>query len=247
MFIKLKNHAGKMRDFIINTILPIECINCGLDGAWLCDKCLKKIKINDHFTCPICKTENELGQYCCEKHYLNGLWVMGDYKDPLLAKVIKNYKYHFIKDFDGTLSNLLFIYYINIANKIKINSGNHDFYKNFFKDTVVMPVPLHKKRLAWRGFHQTKNLSLKFAKKTNFQHSADLIRVRHTKPQAKLNERKRKLNIKDCFQYVGKSLNHQKIILIDDVATTGYTLNECAKELKLAGANEIWGLVLARG
>ena len=74
-----------------------------------------------------------------------------------------------------------------------------------------------------------------------------LIRIKHKKPQAKLDEAQRQENIKNCFAWVGKKLTGQPIILIDDVTTTGSTLNECAKILKQNGAGEVWGLVVAKG
>jgi predicted amidophosphoribosyltransferase len=71
--------------------------------------------------------------------------------------------------------------------------------------------------------------------------------VKHRPPQAKLGAENRKKNIQGCFAWRGKNLKNTKIILLDDVATTCSTLEECAKILKQADAQEIWGLVIARG
>ena len=66
-------------------------------------------------------------------------------------------------------------------------------------------------------------------------------------PQATLNESERQKNIKSAFTWTGKSLNGRTIILIDDVITTGATLNEAALVLKMAGAHKVYALVLAKG
>jgi len=111
-----------------------------------------------------------------------------------------------------------------------------------------MPVPLSKKRLKWRGFNQAEIIANILA--DNFKLEIDaknLKRIKNTKPQAKLNERERRNNLADCFSWLGDKLNGRNIILVDDVATTGSTLNECAKVLKQAGASEVWGLVVANG
>jgi predicted amidophosphoribosyltransferase len=77
--------------------------------------------------------------------------------------------------------------------------------------------------------------------------TSQLVRIKNTKPQVKLTAAERKTNVKDCFEWLGGNLNNKNIILIDDVTTTGSTLNECAKALKNAGAGEVWGLAVANG
>jgi len=119
---------------------------------------------------------------------------------------------------------------------------------NNFSQSLIMPVPLHKKRLRWRGFNQSELLAKGIKKYFNLDLRLDeLIRTKHKKPQTKLSGRKRKENVKGCFFWKGDWLDGKNIILVDDVITTGSTLNECAKVLKENGAGEVWGLVVARG
>lgn len=116
-------------------------------------------------------------------------------------------------------------------------------------------MPLHEKRYAWRSFNQAELLANKL-KKVLSQNGLDitflpglLFRPKYTKPQMKIHSTEdRKKNIIGNF-----SLNEdfrkkvpRKIIIVDDVTTTGATLNECAKVLKRHGAEKVWGLVLAR-
>jgi len=111
-----------------------------------------------------------------------------------------------------------------------------------------MPIPLHKRRLRWRGFNQAEKIAKILSDKLNIPLvNNKLIRIKYNQPQAKINSQKRKNNIIGCFQYNGESLEEKNIILVDDVVTSGSTLNECAKVLKEKGAQEVWGICVARG
>ena len=114
--------------------------------------------------------------------------------------------------------------------------------------TCALPISLHKKRKRWRGFNQAEIIARELKNYFDIDMSTEkLIRIKHKKAQAKLGEEERKNNIKNCFGWQGDRLNKRNIILVDDVVTTGSTLNECAKVLKENGAGEVWGLVVAKG
>jgi len=113
---------------------------------------------------------------------------------------------------------------------------------------VVMPVPLHPRRLRERGFNQ----SLLLARYVSRALSADmdflsLRRVRYTRPQTKLAKVERRQNVRGAFQLNDNAtIRGRPILLVDDVVTTGNTLNECARILRKGGAQKIYGLSLAR-
>ena len=116
------------------------------------------------------------------------------------------------------------------------------------KDMIMMPVPLHKKKLRQRGFNQSvllvKAISPMLEAETDL---FTLIRTRYTESQAGLNLEQRRKNVKGAFEVrENKDLGGKGVILVDDVATTGNTMNECARVLKKAGCRIILGLVLAR-
>ena len=111
---------------------------------------------------------------------------------------------------------------------------------------LLTPMPLSKKRKRWRGFNQADNLTKKLAKKFNYELALGLER-RHCRPQAELNEQDRLKNLKGAFYWRGESLAGKIIIIIDDVITTGATINEAAKVLKEAGASQVWAIALAKG
>jgi ComF family protein len=113
---------------------------------------------------------------------------------------------------------------------------------------VIMPVPLHPRRLRSRGFNQSLLLARCVALKTGAELDfLSLRRTKFTKPQTELSSEERKKNVRKAFEVLKPGLVKKRtILLVDDVATTGSTLNECAKALKRAGADSVLCLVLAR-
>jgi ComF family protein len=116
------------------------------------------------------------------------------------------------------------------------------------KGSLIMPVPLHPRRLRSRGFNQSLLLARCVASETGSDLDfLSLRRRRFTKPQTELSSEERKKNVRRAFEVVKpEAVKKRTIVLVDDVATTGSTLNECAKALKRAGADSVLCLVLAR-
>lgn len=117
------------------------------------------------------------------------------------------------------------------------------------ENTVLIPVPLHKKRYLWRGFNQAELLAKEIGKRFNLPVLANVLsRTKNTTPQTQLNILERKENIQSAFSCLRPELIFRKnILLIDDVCTSGATLEECAKALSCGQPGKIWGLVLAKG
>jgi ComF family protein len=117
------------------------------------------------------------------------------------------------------------------------NSGN----------ILLIPIPLSKKRENRRGFNQAELIAKSFNINHGYKISLALKKVKDTKAQSSQSAPARAKNIKNCFVWAGDNLKGKTIILIDDVVTTGATLNEAAAILKIAGAEKIYGLVIAKG
>lgn len=118
--------------------------------------------------------------------------------------------------------------------------------KNFrhkFSFDYLVPVPLAEKRLAERGFNQAEKLAknLKLAPVLNC-----LKRTRETRPQFDLKFKERKINVRNAF-VANRNCRDVSLCLIDDVATTGATLSECARALKKSGASKVYAICVARG
>ncbi len=115
------------------------------------------------------------------------------------------------------------------------------------KYDIIIPVPMYKKRKQSRGYNQTELISKKLAKDLKIESSNKVLRkVIDTKKQSTLTKKERIKNVENAFNVVNsKSIENKNVILLDDIFTTGSTLNECSRMLKLAGTKEIAILTIA--
>lgn len=113
---------------------------------------------------------------------------------------------------------------------------------------VLVPVPLHSRRLRSRGYNQSALLATEVGKLDGLLVlEGSLVRVRHTKAQVKTADaEERQRNLADAFECRDKGLAGKRVVVVDDVCTTGATMNSCAIALRRAGASLVWGLALAR-
>lgn len=262
----------EVKNFIADILFPIECFGCGGEfedlepkRRWICEDCIKKITIRRLQTCPACEEFSEGGKIhhrCRAGIAIDGLWVSAEYGSKVISEAIKKMKFNFIKDISYPLSEIV----ARSVLEVEEFSDFHDILMvNFSKEneediyleedrnksfgTLVVPVPLHKKRYKWRGFNQAFLLSEYISLKFNLNLDDKLLeRRKNTKPQSNIGSmEERKANMKDAFFCPDRSkIGRKNIILVDDVCTTLTTLDECAKVLKEAGAKNVWGLVVAR-
>jgi len=112
---------------------------------------------------------------------------------------------------------------------------------------IIIPVPLHTRRLLWRGFNQSLEIAKALGKELERPVLKDgLTRIRNTPPQTQFGHKERQENIKNAFATKKQCIAEQTVLLVDDVYTTGATLRECARTVKRAGALGVDVLVLAR-
>lgn len=252
----------------MDLIFPIECLRCGKDGVWLCAGCFSRLEFRDSQRCLSCKQETAFGRFCraCRPGYsLRGVLIAGNYEDELLSKLVKSLKYKFARKLSKDLGKFLILFLggifriplnspASLLSPILLNGGRFrparaaGFSDFNFKTALIIPVPLPPRRERWRGFNQAELIARELADYFNLEMNVGgMDRVKHRRPQTKLSKKDRKNNIKNCFTWRSGSLSGRNIILVDDVATTGATLNECARVLKENGAGKIWGLVAANG
>jgi len=205
---------------LLNLLFPLECLGCGKNDILLCPNCFNSIKTNppEFFS----------------SEFIQQVHVTASFHQPLLQKIIHLYKYSYMESLSKSLSSLVINYYTRVQNKI-INP-------------VVIPVPLHSKRLLVRCFNQSELIAQNFCQNFNYQLKNDLVvRVKHTKQQAKLNKEGRIKNMEGAFKILESSfVANKNFIIIDDLYTTGSTVSEIAKLLKNSGAQQIWCLVVAK-
>jgi ComF family protein len=227
--------------FFLDLCFPKICIGCKEEGAFICDICKKEIKLKDFQVCFECKKNKTDASLCkkCETNkniYFDKLLIATNYeKGALIQKIIKTFKYRFIRELNLYLGELLFT-------TIKNNFLN-------FQDYILIPIPLNKKREKWRGFNQAKLLCEVISKKLELPLNSQIIkRSKYTHPQAEMNKEQRLENLKGAFEIIDKEkIINKKVILIDDIATTCSTLNEAAKVLKENGVLEVISVVVGRG
>jgi len=236
---------NKIFNFLLDLIFPKICLSCSQEGDFLCQNCLESIPLVEKFTCPVCGRLSLYGKTCenCRrKTALAGLINATSYKNPVVERAIKLLKYEYIKSLSQNLSVLL----------IKVIKNSYFLTNNFsepLSSFLIIPVPLHRQKFLDRGFNQAELIAQKIAEEFDLKLRNDLlIKIKNTRSQTDLKETERKINIQGAFAVKNKKEIKGKIIfLVDDVFTTGSTLNEAARVLKVAGAKEIWGIALARG
>jgi ComF family protein len=232
----------------LDIIYPPRCPVCGVflgsspgpGSMAFCDTCLAGLTEIISPLCSLCGRPLSSGEAdrvcetCLRKRpFYDRARAPFLYEGPLM-EAIHQFKYSGKTSLAGTLGPLL----ASFAKK----------WLHSLENPLVMPVPLHPRRLRERGFNQGLLLARPVAAAMGAE--LDYLSLRRTKdtlPQTGLKSDERRRNVRKAFEITDKgAAKSRTVILVDDVATTGNTLNECARALKRAGAKEVYGLVLAR-
>jgi competence protein ComFC len=227
---------------------PKHCLNCGKNGRYICKRCLNtRLQIRYIHKCHVCGGETRLGlvhSECKANTYLDGVVYVTLY-NSFAKQLIHEAKYNLYFDILNDIGSIMFEY--------------SKQYK-FFKDGIFVPIPLHRHKKNWRGFNQSGILSKVIALKYKSKSMGLITRVAKTKTQVGMTQVQRESNVKNKFsmdmaklaKYASENkdsnveLDLKGIILIDDVFTTGTTLNECAKVLKEYGFKRVYGFTFAK-
>jgi len=217
----IKDLVLNIKNLFLDIIFPIECLGCGKEGEWLCGECQNKIRPDSH---------------SLRGEFLDRIFTFYSYDNELLKKLIHGLKYKFVEELVLPLGEIL----VRELKKVEGQIGRPDF---------IVPVPLHRKRLLERGYNQSELLSLKISEHFGWpMENKVLARSRRTASQVSLSGGARKENVCGAFVVINSSkVLNKKIVLVDDVTTTGATMEECVKALKQAGAREVLGVALTKG
>lgn len=212
-----------MLEFVLDFLFPPACVVCGkIDKNWLCSKCQARVERLEK-SCEV-QIEN--------KKYEKLLYIFK--YESLIRKLVLGYKF----------SNKA---YINnfFANMIVKNEKNCKLLKQY---DMIIPVPMHKKKMQKRGYNQTELISEKVAIQLGIENKPNILeKVVNTTTQSKLGGKARQTNIQHAFFIKNDvEVEDKKIILLDDIYTTGATSEECSRILKDAGAKDVLVLVLAK-
>ena len=226
---------GRLTGLVIDSFFPQQCVGCGKVGLFVCHACFRRLSRVLPPFCPKCGYPQISGIVCptCRKEQseIDGIrsafWL-----DDIMRRAIHQLKYRNLRGIAPYLAGLL-------ADYLRANP---------LPGEVLIPVPLHPRRLRERGYNQSSLLAGELSKQIGLPvNESCLVRVKQAQPQTKaVNVEERRQNVADAFSCRNNSVNGKQVILIDDVCTSGATLKACAVTLKNGGATSVWGLTLAR-
>ncbi len=222
-----------------------RCAICGTvieesgPGTIVCQDCSTQLTSRKGGYCGICARiyalENSSTHLCFDCRNRSFSWHEMSFfsvYQGLLKDIILRYKFSNDLGLGKVLGGLLIEAARNNANK------DLDF---------IIPVPLHPKRLRQRGFNQSLELSRILGRDFGLEVLGDvLVKTKHTPPQSKLERRQRLRSLKNVFAVKGDQLKDKKVMLVDDIMTTGSTLDGCSRALLRAGVSEVTVVFLAR-
>ncbi len=225
----------KLKGVALDFLLPQWCIGCGREGNLLCPSCRRKLPRIMPPLCPRCGQMQPSGILCpgCVSWRAHVDGIRSPFRfEGIVRQAIHQLKYRNIRALALPLAGLLEGYLT--ANPVP--------------GEVLVPVPLHRKRLRERGYNQSRLLARELGKLTNLPVVDDcLTRQREAPPQARTSRAEERWgNVAHAFTCRHHGLQDRAVLLIDDVATSGATVDTCAAALKAAGATSVWALVVAR-
>lgn len=209
---------GGKKEWVKDLFFPKFCISCKQEGFWVCRICKPcEIVVRDIIG--------------IESSYLDRVVALCEYADNALSELVKLLKYNCIEEVIIEMREIL------VSAQIDCD----------WRGAVLVPVPLHPRRERERGFNQARVIARIFADIYHVPLVDIVRRVVYTAQQARLSAVRRRENMSDVFSFIFGSVVPQKVILVDDIYTTGSTMRECARVLRDAGVERISGLVIATG
>lgn len=215
--------TARVSDFVLDLLFPRRCIGCGVEGDFLCSRC-----------CELLPRPESVGVVSSQDRdlldSLDGLQCVFLYQG-LARDAVHYLKYRNMKSLARPLAGLM-------ADHLESNPISAD---------VLTVVPMHSKRLRKRGYNQAELLARELSRFVQLPLvKGALIRLRNTPSQVSMIASDRRSNVEGAFRCRGRVFQGKAVLLIDDVCTTGATLNACAAALKEAGARSVQGLTLSR-
>ena len=205
--------------FILDAFFPVRCVGCKQYDSWFCPRCLSQ-----------CKKSHPVSSL--NGTWLDGWYAAGSHHNEKLTAAIHALKYAAVIELAEPLAGLLVEVY----------------RQSNWKINVIVPSPMTRLRQRFRGYNQAALRARLLADQIGLPVQEALERRYHTISQTELTARGRQKNVAACFGVKkGVTFNQKNVLLIDDVGTTGATLQECAKVCKSAGAAEVYALTVAHG
>ena len=228
-----------MFKFLKDLIAPKKCYSCNNQWHFLCDHCLSKMS-NFESICYICKrkTDNfQIHDSCKKDVYYNKIIILSHYKNKIISKLIKDFKFYSKKDIWEDLWNYLSELFLN-----------NELYKNTNNYIIIFPPMWFFKKLK-KWYNHSEILSKYISKKTNIKLENNLIKkINTTRQQSKLSRLERIVNLSNAFKIRKNNIDNidkKVFIIVDDVISTWSTINEISKILKDSWAKKVIWLIVA--
>ncbi len=219
---------------MVDLLYPPRCAGCGRAGNLYCTDCRSQVPLLPQPVCSLCGqslTQPGLCARCQESPLLiDGIRSAVVFQGTL-RQAIHQLKYRYTRDMAESLGEMLLAFW----------------QQNPLPADVLVPVPLHPRRIKERGYNQAALLAHCLGRAIHLPVLDDILyRQRYTASQTHLNAQQRRDNVKEAFRCVGSLVRGKRVVLIDDVCTTGATIEASSVALRQGGAVSVWGLTLAR-
>lgn len=254
---------------LLELLFPLSCLSCSREGAWLCAPCERDIPTILANHCPFCEAKTRFGNVCpdCKPgHALDGTISCIPYAHPVVQSLIHAWKYNGASQVTAYLGRFV-ERSLSVAHQSGLLQGKRVLAGGISGielraiasapailsgiDVLLEPIPLHPKRERERGFNQAELLACSLgAASPNRRLTRLLVRAKKTQAQAQLAGIDRSTNMADAFVLPDERherVRGQHVVVVDDVITTGSTMEAGARLLKSAGAASVWGLTIAYG
>jgi ComF family protein len=214
-------------DIFLSVVFPLRCTACGASDTPLCGKCLTKVPGAPD-------TNNPL------------ITALYTYKHTIIKKALWSLKYRNNIALAEVFGNALYEYLLEHVYEFSVfSSASRD------DKPIIVPIPLYKRRMRLRGFNQSEKIVAalnRVDKNKSFVYENNILsKIKETTPQTSIkNKLERSRNIRGCFAVQNpEKIKNKVVIVIDDITTTGATLNEAIKILENDGAAKVVGIAIA--
>jgi ComF family protein len=232
----MNTRLSALNRLLLDLLFPPRCVGCQEEGPFLCSTCLSQATPLTPPFCVLCGEPTSALSVLCRNCRETPLCIDGIrsafYYQGVIREAIHKLKYQYLKAVAPPLARLLADY----------------LSRTPLPADVLVPVPLHPRRLRERGYNQAALLAKELGRLTGLPVAEGALRrARSTQAQARAPGREqRRSNVAGAFICRPEAVEEKRVLLVDDVCTTGFTLEACAVALKDAGAATVWGLTVAR-
>lgn len=219
---------------LLDLLYPLRCAGCGQPGTSYCSDCRDAAPRVLLPICPLCGQTQERMELCArcagEPLRIDGIRSVALFEGTL-RQAIHRFKYRSARDLAAPLGEMI-----------------ADFWREHpLSADLIVPVPLHARRLKERGYNQAQLLADQLGGAIGITVAGDVLRrTRYTMAQARLDGGQRRQNVQGAFLCQDSRVRDRPVLLIDDICTTGATLESCSVALREGGACSVWALTLAR-